>query len=488
MQKFQHRKLVALFIAASTTLLAAGCSGGASTGQGGGGVSLPPAGAAASRGGVVVMRPGTGVSPIQHIIVVMQENRSFDNLFENFPGANTVTSGMGHGKVYTLQPVPLTWNFPMPHDHPQFLEDYDGGKGDGFDDLLRGYKTGSACGDPINHPACWKFWPSPAKKQMAFSYVVQSDIQPYWTMASEYALGDNTFSSNNGPSFPSHEYMVAAQSGHASEIPDGQPWGCDEPPSTNVEVLQYGQATPPVFPAAVGHEVPGPFPCFTYPSIANLLDASKVSWHYYVSTLKDAGLDAFGAIQAVRFGKDWRKIEAPDTKILTDITNGKLAAVSWVTPAGGKSDHSGPGSGNGGPDWVASIVNAVGESPYWNSTAIVIMWDEWGGWFDHVIPPQLADPVTGAYEGLGFRVPVIVVSPYARAGYISHQQHEIASNLHFIEETFALASLGGADARTDGFDDMFDFTQPPIPFQPIPTHHNASYFIAHPSNQPGDDY
>jgi phospholipase C len=473
------KKLVALLIMAFVVA----CSG-PSSGQTGGVTQLPAA--ASSR--AVVMRPGSGSTPIAHIIVIMQENRSFDNLFYGFPGANTVTSGIGHGKVYTLQPIPLKWRFPMRHDHPQFLEDFARGKLDGFDRLIHGFKEGPGCSDPINHPKCWIFGTDPKELQMAFSYVRQSDIQPYWTMASEYALGDNAFSSNNGPSFPSHQYMVAAQSGHSSEVPGAQPWGCDEKPRAPVEVLQFGQASPPAFPPDVGHEVVGPFPCFTYSSIADLLDAANVSWHYYVSTQKDAGLDAFGAIKPIRFGPDWQKIEAPDTKILTDITNNALAQVSWVTPAGGKSDHSGPGSGSGGPDWVASIVNAIGESPYWNSTAIIIMWDEWGGWYDHVKPKQYHDPQTNAFEGLGFRVPLIIVSPYARAGYISHQEHEIAGNLKFIEETFGLPSLGGADVRADGFDDMFDYTQAPIPFQQIPTTHDASYFITHPSNQPGDDY
>ena len=133
-------------------------------------------------------------------------------------------------------------------------------------------------------------------------------------------------------------------------------------------------------------------------------------------------------------------------------------------------------------------MNAVGESPYWNSTAIFITWDEWGGWHDHVVPKQYADPVTGAYEGLGFRVPLIVVSPYAKVGYVSHQQHEIASTLHYIETTFGLPSLGRADARADAFDDVFNYSQTPTPFQPIPSDFDARYFITHPSSEPGDTY
>jgi phospholipase C len=123
------------------------------------------------------------------------------------------------------------------------------------------------------------------------------------------------------------------------------------------------------------------------------------------------------------------------------------------------------------------VVNAVGRSKYWNSTAIVVMWDDWGGWYDHVAPRQIPDVSTRAFEGLGFRVPVLVISPYAKAGYISHKPHEIVSSLRLIENVFRLPSLGQADARTDGFNDMFDFTQPPIHFRKIPTTLHATDFL-----------
>ena len=468
-------KKLAICVAAA---LIAGCGSG--YGRGG---ATPPGAVRAARG-------VSGSTPIQHVIVVMQENRSFDNLFHGFPGADTVDAGWGHGKKYVLAPKPLRWTFDVRHDHPQFLEDYEQGKGAGFDNLIKKFKP--SCPDPINHPACWQFYTAPAYKSMVYSYVTQSDVQPYWTMAQQYALGDKTFSSNNGPSFPAHQYMISGQSGHSSEVPDGQPWGCDAQTGVSgvtVEVLEYGQTQPPVFSKATGIEVPGPFPCFTYPTIADELDAANVTWRYYVAPAHNSGsnLSAFEAISAVFYGPDWANVVHPDTKVLSDIKDGVLRQVSWVTPTGQKSDHAGPDSGSGGPDWVASIVNAVGTSPYWNNTAIVVMWDEWGGWYDHVHPPQYPDPATGAREGLGFRVPLIVISPYAKAGYISHNQHEIASSLRFIEDVFGLPRLGGADMRAGPLDDMFDFTQTPIPFQPIPTKLKAKYFLEHYDTTPGDD-
>ena len=240
------------------------------------------------RFGSSVLHAG-GSSPIKHIIIIIQENRTFDNMFHGFPGANTVNTGKGHGTTYTLQPINLTWPRDLNHDHSQFLEDYDQGKDDGFDDEIIKYRTGSGCpDDPTrrNEPTCWIISKQPMWKQMPYSYVKQSEVQQYWTLASEYALGDDAFASNSGPTYVAHQYLIAGQSGHAVEVPSTQPWGCGGPQTGSnaetVNLLAYGQANPPVFSKATGYEVAGPFPCFTYPTIANLLDNAGVSWSYYV--------------------------------------------------------------------------------------------------------------------------------------------------------------------------------------------------------------
>ncbi len=449
------------------------------------------------------VRDSGGSTPIKHIIIVIQENRTFDNLFHGFPGANSVDTSKGEGgTTWTLQPRPLKFTkFDPRHDHSQFLEDYDQGKTDGFDHYIVRFKTGSDCSDYINHPTCWVFSNDSAIKQDIYSYVYQSDVQGYWTLAQQYALGDDAFASNNGPTYVAHQYLIAGESGHASEVPSAQPWGCDGPTGPSgetVELLAYGQADPPVFSKATGHEVPGPFPCFTYPTIANNLDAAGITWSYYAEAKNPGGnLNGFAAIQQIYQGPDWKNVKSPDTQIFTDISNGTLSNVSWVMPSGQNSDHAGPASGDKGPAWVASIANAVGQSKYWNSSAIVVMWDDWGGWFDHVKPPQYADPDTHAREGLGFRVPLIVISPYAKPGYISHSQHEIASTLHFIEQTFGLPpichphckpSTKYADERADAFDDMFDFTQKPLHYKKVAVKYDAHYFLTHPDDTPADTY
>jgi phospholipase C len=292
--------------------------------------------------------------------------------------------------------------------------------------------------------------------------------------------------------------MIAGQSAHTAEVPNGQPWGCDAQDTyLTVNLLAYGQADPPVFQKETGHEIAGPFPCFSYRTVVSNLDAAGITWRYYAQREGPGqNLDPLVSNKPVWEGPDRAHIIDPDTRVLTDIANGNLPQVSWVTPSGSNSDHPGPQSGPYGPSWVSSIVNAIGRSQYWNNTAIVVMWEEWGGFYDPVVPKQYPDPQTGAREGLGYRVPLIVISPYARAGYISHRQHEVASTLRFIEETFALPRMGDcssprttfADCRADGFDDMFDFTQQPISFRVIPALKKADYFLTHPDNTPADTY
>jgi phospholipase C len=163
--------------------------------------------------------------------------------------------------------------------------------------------------------------------------------------------------------------------------------------------------------------------------------------------------------------------------VLQDIAEAKLPQVSWVIPSGEFSDHSSSSNG-GGPSWVTSIVNAIGTSQYWANTAIIITWDDWGGWYDHVAPKIVDDGVSwGSGYVYGFRVPLIVVSPYAKAAYISHTTHDFGSILKFVEQTFDLPTLGYADGMADDLSDCFDLTQTPIVFQKISAPLDASYFL-----------
>jgi phospholipase C len=406
---------------------------------------------------------------IKHVVLIVQENRSFDNLFNGFPGADTVRSGRRHDdSVVTLHPASL--NLPVDVDHARqtFLNSYNGGRMNGFDTIgtLPPQRTGD----------------------FPYAYVPQSETKPYWEFAREFTLADRTFASVGGPSFPAHQYLIAGTAGRAIDNPNKTAenvfwWGCDSPPEVRVrEIGSDGRA-----------DGPQVFPCFDYRTLADVMDENRVSWRSYAPVANDLGSiwSAFDAVRHIRYGPDWSKnVVTPQTRVLTDVSSGALPSMSWVTPDFRSSDHETYGIGGRqqgqrtdlGPQWVATVVNAIGRSQYWNDTVVIVVWDDWGGWYDHVRPPQL-DAM-----GLGFRVPMIVISPYAKHGYVSHVQHEFGSILKFAEEVFALPSLGVTDARADDLSDCFDFTKPPRPYVPVSTVLTAADFIAMPpSNVPPDD-
>ncbi|GGA69586.1 hypothetical protein GCM10011507_21390 [Edaphobacter acidisoli] len=416
-------------VGVSTLLLAAtliGCGSG----------GVPPV-----KAPLLPIQQSVAGSPITHVVIIMQENRSFDNLFNGYPGADTAQTGLLNGKTVQLQPRALGDSLDLDHSHHAWWRDWDNGLLDGFN-------------------------------SKAYSYVPESDVDAYWRLAAQYTIGDRMFQSNTGPSFVAHQYMIAGQSGNADENPSGSTWGCDAASDSRVALIGPN-----------GTDLPGVYPCFDYPTMADLLDAHHISWRYYAPGSTDGFfiISAFQAIRHIRYGKDWvGKVISPETEALKDIQKGELAQVTWIVPSWAHSDH--PGSGDEGPDWVLSIVNAIGQSKFWNSTAIFISWDDWGGWYDHVSPPMIDQ------MGLGFRVPVIVVSPYALHGYVSHQTHEASGFLTYIEHNFGLPNLGARDAVAKGFTDCFDYTQPPQPYTAVPTHHTAEYLIREkPSGPPDDD-
>ena len=397
---------------------------------------------------VVPVGPGGHApsTPIRHIVVIMQENRSFDHLFNGFPGADTVQSGMSHGIEVPLTPVPLGDGQDIDHSHVGWWQQWDGGAMDNFGN------NGTL---------------------LPYSFVKPEEVTPYWTLAQNYTLGDRMFQANTGPSFVAHQYMIAGQSGKATENPSGGIWGCGAAPDARVPVVGPN-----------GTDLPGVYPCFDYQTIADLLDARGITWRYYApSPESDSNylISAYQAIRHIFFGPDWNNnVVSPETQVLTDIANCQLAQVTWIVPAWNNSDH--PSAPPQGPDWVATIVNDIGQSPFWNSTAIFISWDDWGGWYDHVPPPQVDD------MGLGFRVPVIVVSPYARHGYVSHVTHESGGFLRYTEEVFNLPSLGTRDSISDDFSDCFDYTQTPQRYVQIHTSHSREFFLHQKySGLPDDD-
>jgi len=401
---------------------------------------------------------------IRHVIFIVQENRSFDNLFNGFPGADTVRYGLtGDGRQIPLHETRLEDGQDIGHYHYSFLAAYDEGKNDGFD---REHGYGMVHG---------KYGLTKESPLYPYAYVPRGEVEPYFALAHAYTLADRNFQSNSGPSFPAHLYLIAGESGNIDEVPSLRPWGCDGPKWDRVAYLQSDGTD----------MAPGVFPCFDFLTLGDELDRAGLSWSYYVPGPKSLAGSTFGtgydAIRHIRFGPDYgRDIEYPETRFFSDVEGGRLANVAWVIPQMENSDHP-QSKSNTGPSWVLSVVDAVGRSSYWNSTVIFIVWDDWGGWYDHVVPPQLDQ------MGLGYRVPLIVVSPFAKHAYVSHVTHEFGSLLRFTEETFGLGVLGVSDARADDLRDCFDFEQAPRPYRHIVTPYDRSYFLEQPvDDEPND--
>ena len=199
-------------------------------------------------------------------------------------------------------------------------------------------------------------------------------------------------------------------------------------------------------------------PVSTITTLGDELDKAHLKWRFYTSKYFHGTSGLWSGYQAVKHvidGPDWKNVITPQSRFLKDVKAGTLGAFTWITPSCPDSDH--PSCGGGfGPSWVASVVNAVGESKFWDSTAIFVQWDDWGGFYDPV-PPPFED-----YDGNGFRVPLVVISPYAKQNYVSHVHYETASVLRYAEDLFGLAQLSVADARAKSpAKDCFDFNQKP---------------------------
>ncbi len=405
--------------------------------------------------------------PIRQVIFVVKENRTFDNYFGKFPGADGATSGrISDGTVIPLGPLP---NGPQggSHSWDAALLAYHDGKMDRFD-LIPGSMGG----------------------QLNMVQASEEDIPNYWRLAREFVLFDNFFSSLHGPSFPNHLYTIAAQSGGSQDNPHtfpdspdaplvdpclssmscpfpGEPglepsditpfedprsavWGCDSDRKSKVAILdQEG-------------EVEEIYPCFDFPTLGDELSEAGVSWKMYAPPAPDDPdhlqngyqWTAYDAIRHIRDSDEWREHVVPTEQFVEDARSGRLPAVSWVSIPIGVTEHP-PWPICDGENWTVSLIQALAAGSQWSHSAMFITWDDFGGFYDHVAPMQIDR------FGLGFRVPMVVVSPYARRGFIDHSRAEFSSVLKFIETNWNLEALTDRDADSIDMTQMFDFEQRP---------------------------
>ncbi len=389
--------------------------------------------------------PNVGIHKIKHIVIIMQENRSFDHYFGTFPGANGIPLKDGIPTVCApdlnnqcIKPYHDANNLNIggPHSEVDAKNDINNGKMDGFiKNLNRGKKK---CTD-TNDPNC-----TLAQKQDVMGYHDDKEIPNYWAYAKNYVLQDTMFEPNDSWSLPQHLFMVSEWS---AKCQNKDPLSC-----TNA--VQFPDQ-PKAFPT----------PNYAWTDLTYLLHKNNVSWAYYVLEGKEPDCEDPSELTCVQHKQNaktpgiWNPLpyfetvkedgELENIQSLTSFfeaaKTGNLPAVSWISPSQDVSEHP-PGLVSSGQAYVTGIVNAIMKSPDWSSTAIFLSWDDWGGFYDHVTPPKVDE------NGYGLRVPGIVISPYAKKGYIDHQVLSHDAYVKFIEDDF----LGGQriDPKTDGRPDL----------------------------------
>ena len=430
--------------------------------------------------------PPDDIHKIQHVVVIMQENRSFDSYFGTYPGADGIPMENGAPTVCVPDPRSQTCVSPYhdatdrnaggPHTNADAVADIDGGKMDGF--VRQAVNAPHKCVNPEN-PACTN-----GDKTDVMGYHDAREIPNYWRYAQEFVLQDRMFEPNASWSLPAHLFMVSAWSARCETT---DPMSCRND-------LDNPSAIRPV--RWRKFHLPHTAPNYAWTDMTYLLHEADVSWKYYVAEgtqpdCDDDEIDCKPKPQRVGTPEIWNplpwfvtvrengqlgNIQTLD-HFYDDAKNGTLPAVAWIVPNGELSEHP-PALVSAGHAYVTGLVNAIMQSPNWTSTAIFLAWDDWGGFYDHVVPP----PVDR--NGYGLRVPGLVISPYAKRGYIDHQTLSFDAYLKFIEDDF----LAGRriDPETDGRPDPrpdvrenasilgdlradFDFTQEPRPPLVLPT-------------------
>jgi phospholipase C len=426
-------------------------------------------------------------SKIKHIVVVMQENRSFDSYFGTYPGADGLP--MSGGVPSACVPVPgggcqrpyhdtADVNGGGPHGESNAAADVNGGKMDGF--IAQAQKAAKGCLDP-NNPACAN------GGNDVMGYHDGGDIPNYWAYAHNFVLQDHMFEPNASWSLPEHLFEVSEWSAHCTT----------HDPASCVNALQ-SPGNPPDFGKT------GTTPIYAWTDLTYLLHRSGVSWGYYVvagtepDCRNDEAVDCAPVKQNAKTPGIWNPLPYFDTvqadgelgniqsvqNFYNAAANGSLPAVSWIAPSGDVSEHP-PAKVSAGQAYVTSLVNAVMSGPDWDSTAIFVAWDDWGGFYDHVVPPKVD------VNGYGLRVPGLMISPYAKSGYLDHQVLSFDAYDKLIEDLFLHGQRldPAVDGRPDPRPDVrenapvlgnllsdFDFTQTPrrplmLPEHPTTTLH-----------------
>lgn len=340
---------------------------------------------------------------VKHIVIILKENHTFDNYFGLFPGADGTTVGAYENKLIPLARASVIPSGDFPHLRADALLAWDNGMMDEFS-----YPSG-------------------------YAQYSERQIPTYWAYARNYVLADNFFTSVMGPSFPNHLFTIFGTSFGSVDNPrhsngssrPSKKWGCDSAPDVLVLMADGSHSRP----------------CWDGPTLIDEMDAAGISWKYFGATRPKDGYywTEVASIRHLRYGPDWSNV-VPWQEFVNEAESGSLPAVSWVTTDQFNSEHP-PSDVRVGEAATAAMVAAIQNGPDATSTVIFVSWDDYGGWYDHVPPPQVDA------TGYGMRVPLIIVSPFAKHGYVFHGESDFASFPKFIEEVFGLAPMGPRDAN-----------------------------------------
>lgn len=373
--------------------------------------------------------PTPAVSPIKHIVIMVKENHSFDNLFGTFPGADGATTGRtSSGATVALGHTPDHTLIDIDHERGAAVTALDNGKMDGFDQLAGAIQNG---------------------QDIALTQYHQSDIPNYWTYARTFTLDDRFFSTIAGPTFPNHMVLVAGSSNNIDDNPvlnTYHSWGCDAGPYTKVDATN---------PDTGKHYWTKP--CFDITTLPDELQKAGISWKYYAPGQYQSGY-IFSSLNSIRHIRDsslWQTNVPGTQQFIDDVKNGTLPQVSWVVTPEEVSDHP-PHSICAGENYTVNELNTLMRSPEWSSTVVFLGWDDFGGFYDHVTPPSYG------YIAYGPRVPMMVISPYARPHFIDHQEYDFGSIVRYVEDTYGLARMGPYDTHATSIAGSLDYSQTPI--------------------------
>jgi phospholipase C len=446
-------------------------------GQGGGG------GASPSPSTTIV----PGETPIEHVVFIVKENRTFNNYFATYPGAEGATEGgtirctedgCEDGPVVQLEKGPDVYEHDLTHCFRCGLVAINDGKMNGFNWMNGVIPTDAEKAPLYGHD------------MSGYTYLDRELIPNYWAYADRFVLADHFFTSMYGPTLPEHLYAIAAQSNEIVDnksTTDHEGSYCDDP-------TEYATRFKPGLSKADRRRIMGIENaitangdnayelgnywdsirlCFDIEVLPDQLEEAGISWKYYAN--ENAWMNALQMIKHVRYGDMWSKVRPPE-EFVQDVRRGEMPAVSWIIPSESYNEHPGGGKSTcAGENWTVHQVNTIMKSEYWESTAIVVVWDDFGGFYDPVVPPHFD------IMGLGPRTPALIISPYTRrgdnpdGGSVDTTVYEFSSVLAFIERLFALEPMTERDAQADPLSGAFDFANPDFKKLVLPLRDDCPY-------------